>query len=300
MAAATSSPTLDAMVHAANSLWPFATATAILDNGSGPGPVSKRLLRTYGAELPSDCGILCSDFAEGMIAAVQENKKNGGKDWERVETVVQNAMDLKLVQNGTKSHVLAGFVYFMTPDPLKCLTESHRVLSEGGALVASSWQSSQWMDSMLLVARIRPEKTMPALPEAWTTTSGVKGEFEKAGFRDVGAQEVQAEMRFESAKEMVEFFLKKMPHMVAMTKDMSEGEMGQLRALMKEEIGRMSEGEGHPGVLKGVSVVGWGREVRGVGQNDGRERKVVLVLTEYGGCEVRMPYVRSHWRWSSA
>lgn len=260
MATATGSSTVHAMLDAANTLWPFSKATAILDNGCGPGPVTKRLLKDHGSELPDSCRILCSDFAEGMIAAADANKAQGGKEWERVDTVVQNCMDLKAVADASQSHVLAGFVYFMTPDPMKCLAESQRVLRPEGVLSVSSWKGSQWMDVMMLVKQVRPDKVMPAVPEAWTTAEGVKGEFEKAGFRDVGAREVEALMGFERVEDLVDLILEKMPHVKMMKSDMSEEEVGRLKTLMVEETEKLSDGQGHPGLLKGVSVVGWGRK----------------------------------------
>ena len=222
--------------------------------------MTKRLLSTHGADLPADSTILCADFAASMVATVEGNKAQGGEDWERVSTSVQDCLDLRDVRDASQSHVLAGFAYFMTPDAVQCLREAHRILLPGGPAVASSWQGNQWMDVMLLVKRVRPDKVMPALPEAWKTVEGVRAEFEKAGFRDVGAKEVPAEMRFERAEELVELFVTKFPHVVAMLRDMSVEEVDMVRDLMVEEIGRMSKGQGDPGVLRGVSIVGWGKK----------------------------------------
>lgn len=167
-------------------------------------------------------------------------------------------MDLTEVARARQSHVLAGFVYFVTPNPQKCLTESLGVLQPGGACAVSSWRGNQWMGIMLLVKKVRPEKAMPSVPAAWTTAEGVRAEFEKAGFRDAGAREVVAEMAVENAEALVELFWTKMPHVVAMKADMSEEEIGRLRKIMVEETERVSGVQG--GKLTGVSVVGWGQE----------------------------------------
>ena len=101
------------MLERANALLPFSEATGILDNGCGPGPVMGRILRNY--KVPESCTLTCSDFSEGMIKQVQITKEDQVKldsssSWKRVETVLQNAMDLQSVQDASKSHVTAGWV----------------------------------------------------------------------------------------------------------------------------------------------------------------------------------------------
>lgn len=101
------------MLERANALLPFSEATGVLDNGCGPGPVMTRILRDYG--VPDSCSLTCSDFSEGMIKQVQAVKEDAVKadsksPWSRVETVVQDAMDLKDISDSSKSHVTAGWV----------------------------------------------------------------------------------------------------------------------------------------------------------------------------------------------
>ena len=213
MATETAVHTDDQMMQAANDIWPFSRATGILDSGCGPALLTKVLLRTHGKELPQDTKIVCADFADAMVGAAQANKDEGGKDWERVSVIKQNAMDLNEVADKSKSHVLAGFVYFMTPDPQKCLSETLRVLEDGGAGVVSSWQDNEWMQLMMLVRRFRPNQELPSVPPTWTTTDGVEGELRKAGFKDVRAVEVKAEMAFEKIEDLVCLLVDKMPHM---------------------------------------------------------------------------------------
>ena len=100
----------------------------------------------------------------------------------------------------------------MTPDPQKCLSESRRVLKDGGVLACSSWKGSQWMDLMNLLPQIRPDKQMPTMPENWSDVALLKAELEKAGFKDVETQEVDVDMRYEKTEEFVDFMMQKMPH----------------------------------------------------------------------------------------
>ncbi|CAJ2500944.1 Uu.00g037970.m01.CDS01 [Anthostomella pinea] len=259
------------MLSRANALHPLSAATGILDNGCGPGPVMSRIIKDYGSVIPGTCSLTCSDFSEGMIGAVkkikaekEEESKEGSSAtataalWKRVGCKVQNAMDLNGIGDGSQSHVTAGMVYFMTPDPMKCLAESQRVLQPDGVLSLSAWQGSEWIELMKVLLKVRPDKTMPTMPEAWTSAKGIEGELKKAGFRDVEAHEVPVEMTFQDYGSFVEFLLGKLPHMLALTSDMGGEEIGKVKVEMVAEMKRMCLTE--PGKLKGVSLVAVGRK----------------------------------------
>jgi len=248
------------MLSRANALHPFAHATGILDNGCGPGPVMSRIIHDYGHEIPSSSPLTCADFSDGMLAQVRAAKERAGAEspWARVDVLNQNAMDLCEVADGSVSHVTAGMVYFMVPDPQKALKESLRVLRPEGVLALSAWEGSEWLDLMNLLPKVRPDKTMPTMPGAWTSTGGIKGEMEKAGFRDVEVHECPVTMAFQHYESFARFFSTKLPHMVALTKDMSEEEVGKLQALMVEGMKKMCPQA--PGALKGMSLVGVGRK----------------------------------------
>lgn len=247
------------LLSRANALQPFAQATAILDNGCGPGPIMTRLLQEY--TIPGSCQLTCADFSAGMVRTVDERKaKEVGKDkespWARVETLVQDATNLNQIADSSKSHILAGWVYFMTPDPAKCLTESRRALRDGGVLSCSSWKTSQWMELMNLYTKVRPDKQVMSIPEAWRETATLKGELEKAGFKQVECVEVPTRMDFQKADTLVDFMTDRMPHMKLLTADMSVDEKQKFKVLMKEELLKMCPHE--PGTLHGTSLVAVG------------------------------------------
>lgn len=249
------------MLERANALLPFSEASGILDNGCGPGPVMTRLLKDY--KLPESCSLTCSDFSEGMIKVVEQTKADAVKEdsnspWSRVETVVQNAMDLQSVEDSSKTHVTAGWVYFMTPDPQKCLSESKRVLKDGGVLTCSSWEGSQWMELMALLPQVRPDKEFPEIPKEWENVDMMKAELEKAGFKNVESQRVPTQMTFEKRDTLIDFMLNKMPHMVMMMKDFTEEQREKLKALMTEKGKEMSPEE--PGKFTGTALVAVGRK----------------------------------------
>ena len=149
-------------------------------------------------------------------------------------------------------------VYFMTPDPQKCLTESRRVLKDGGVLACSSWKGSQWLDLMNILPRIRPEAKMPEMPKEWMETSPMKAQLEKAGFKDVESYEVETTMKFETLDGLNRFMMMKIPHMQMLTKDFSDDEKEKLITLANEEGRKMAPND--PGELHGVALVAVGRK----------------------------------------
>jgi ubiquinone/menaquinone biosynthesis C-methylase UbiE len=251
------------LVERTNQLLPFSTATSILDNGCGPGPITSHIIAAHGHEIPQTCEFLTADFSEGMIAQVETVKKAAtgpnAEVWQRVETAVLDATDLSAVADGTKSHVLAGWVYFMTPSPQKCLTESLRVLSPGGILTCTSWQGSQWLDLMGTFSTVRPDINLPQLlPKAWSDVDLLREELESAGFRDVRSERVKVTMRVENHERLVEFLITKLPHSVELTKRMSEEEVRRWKEAAVEKCREMCPVV--PGELHGVSLMATGRK----------------------------------------
>ena len=146
----------------------------------------------------------------------------------------------------------------MTPDPQKCLSESKRVLKDGGVLTCSSWQGSQWMELMSLLPQVRPDKKMPEIPKEWMNVDGMKSELQKAGFENVESHQVHTSMHFEKLASLVDFMANKMPHMVMLTKDFTEDDKEKLTALMIAEGKKMCSTE--PGTLQGTALVCVGRK----------------------------------------
>ncbi|EMC93543.1 hypothetical protein BAUCODRAFT_125397 [Baudoinia panamericana UAMH 10762] len=248
------------MLERANALSPFSRATGILDNGCGPGPVMSHVIDDYGCVIPKECSLTCADFSEGMIRQVMGIKESANADslWKKVDAKVQNAMNLTEIESDSQSHVTAGMVYFMTPDPMQCLKETRRVLKTNGVLSVSAWEGSQWLELMNLLPKVRPDKKVPTMPEAWTSATGLKGEIMRARFQEVETHQVLVELKFQNRESFADFLCTKLPHMIALTKDMSEDEVIKFKEVMVEEMRRMTSSE--PGKLKGVALIGVGKK----------------------------------------
>ncbi|QIW98163.1 hypothetical protein AMS68_003681 [Peltaster fructicola] len=245
-----------------NAHLPFSQATGILDNGCGPGSVMTSVLDTHGADLPKDCPLTCSDFSEGMIQQVNNTKDKrvaeGAQHWSRLTTIVSNAMDMATIPSRSCSHILAGWVYFMTPDPQKCLAESHRMLSADGVLGLSSWENSEWLEVMRTLTTVFPDRAIPELPKEWSSTSAVKVEIEKAGFVDVKSNPITVHMGYETHGDLVRFLLKTMPPMVAAMKGLDEADFKKVELAMIERCKVFNSEE--PGRLSGNAIVAVGRK----------------------------------------
>jgi ubiquinone/menaquinone biosynthesis C-methylase UbiE len=150
-------------------------------------------------------------------------------------------------------------VYFMTQDPQKALSESKRVLKDGGVLGCSAWQGSQWLDLMNVLGKVRPDMKLPVLPPEWSDADKMRGELDRAGFKDTVTKKADAYMKYESRDSIVDFICKTMPHMVALMKDMSDEEKSKVKSSMSEELEKICGSE-EPGIMHGVALVAAGRK----------------------------------------
>lgn len=148
-------------------------------------------------------------------------------------------------------------VFFMTPDPPKCLREARRVLEEGGVLVHSSWQGSQWIDLAQLYTRIVPGVAPMRIAAGFDGVEGMEAGMKEAGFRDVEAFEVPTYIDYESLEQFLEV-IRGIPAMREVLKGFSEEQMESYRMLMYEEGKKICADE--PGRMTGVALVAVGRK----------------------------------------
>lgn len=251
------------MLERLNELSPFSKATAIHDNGCGPGLIISRLIGDYGNIIPADCKLSASDFSAPMIEQInktksEETQADSKSPWNRVEASVIDATNLSSIADDSFSHMTAGWVFLITSDPMACLTESRRVLKDHGVLACSSWKYSKWMDLMADITHFRPNVEIFDFPVEWKSTEGLKGEMEKAGFRDVEAQYVEVELTFDTRENLVDMMMNKMPHIITMISDFSPEERQALQQRMMEHVNKMTTEE--PGSLSGMASVAFGRK----------------------------------------
>lgn len=276
------------MLEAMDTASAFATASAILDVGCGPGTAETLLIDAYGKDLPSTARLIASDFSKGMVEETNARREKilaEGNDvadcWKRLETSVMDAENLSTIPSDSLSHVMGSLVYFMLPDPRKGLMEAKRVLKEGGVFACTSWARVDWMRFLREAAqKVRPnvsrrfvslqfmdgknagsrertdgEGQDPAMLGPWKDTEGVKVELQAAGFRDVQVEYVDVDLPIEDRTGLSNILTRSNnPATKMVVGDFNDEEVARCR----EELVKILEQNGN--ICKGVAVMGIGKK----------------------------------------
>ena len=253
------------MIDALNTAYPLSEATVIMDTGCGSGLVTDLLIREYGKQLPKSVRLITADFSAGMVKQVQERQKKevaqGNLVWSQVKPAVYDAQDLSGIADGSLSHILGGFVFFMLPQPRLALKEALRVLTAengGGVLALTSFRSNEWTDMLQLVKVVRPDLTVPAVPQTWASVEGVCGELEATGFREVKGHTMPTFMQLEDPVATVNLMVKGLPHMSKVREEMKPEEIDQACDLMVQHL--RSNHPQLPSRMVGTAIVAIGRK----------------------------------------
>jgi ubiquinone/menaquinone biosynthesis C-methylase UbiE len=109
----------------------FSVASSVLEVGAGRGYCSLAILD----RLPPTATITSTDFAPGMV----EGMKTLMEESERVKVMQANAMDLNTIKDASISHYIANMTIHIVPDVNIMLSESIRVLRDGGIAGFTFW-----------------------------------------------------------------------------------------------------------------------------------------------------------------
>lgn len=229
-----------ALVERTNQLVPFSTATLVVDMGCGPGQVTDAVLQRHAAELPTTARVVGADNNPQMLAqygARQKRELSEGKEhWERVETATTDIHDCAAFTNDSVSHLLAGFVVFLVPEPIKAVEAMKSKLTSGGVLAFSSWEGSDWQDLMYYPKKVRPDLVMPTPPTDWTQPDGVRKNLQEIGFSEIQVEQTEGYWSFTDYDETCRFILTKMPLAARVISQMSDEEVVQTHKLMVSDL----------------------------------------------------------------
>ncbi|KAL9089527.1 MAG: hypothetical protein Q9159_002479 [Coniocarpon cinnabarinum] len=254
------------VLAAANKRRSFSTATEILDLGCGPATCTNLLCANY--SFPSGTEILAGDSSPTMIQKVQtmreEKVAEGAPHWADVDVRDLDACSLQL-SPGRFSHVLAGFVFFLTPEPPKALAEAYRVLAPGGVLCLTSWERNEWMDMWLDVCgAVDPamhdlgEKT-PGKP--WRSVESVRSLLEAAGFVDVEGVMFDCGMSYEDPEKILRFLGDVVPIFKESLEKTGQKIEGGREELLRRMVAVLKERHGErAGVMGGRALVVTGKK----------------------------------------
>ncbi|KAG2171623.1 hypothetical protein INT43_008349 [Umbelopsis isabellina] len=154
----------------------------ILDVACGTGSMVQAIIEKFGPQC--DAQVLATDFAKGMVDAVEKRAKADG--WINVKGQVQNAMDMTLPDSSFDA-VFCVFCVMLIPDPAKALSEMLRVAVPGGTVTCVTWNAQGLLPMMQKAASLT--KNLPApVPFAfkgWADLDFNKEQLQAAGFREV-------------------------------------------------------------------------------------------------------------------
>ncbi|KAK7746480.1 hypothetical protein SLS53_002439 [Cytospora paraplurivora] len=229
-----------AMAERVNEILPFSSARLIVDMGCGPGQITAAILQGYSAELPTATRIIGADNNPQMLsqyaARRQKELDSGHEYWTRVETATTDIHDCAEFANDSVTHMLAGFVVFLVPEPVKAVEAIKLKLAPGGVFAFSSWESSEWQDLMYYPKKVRADLVMPSPPPDWTQPDSVRQHLQKVGFQDIEVVHAEGYLPFTDYEEICRFILMKMPLAARVVAQMSDEEVLQTHALMVSDL----------------------------------------------------------------
>lgn len=228
------------IVKHANTLAPFTTATIIVDMGCGPGQITNAVLQKHGSDLPAQAKVIGADNNPAMLAQyiARKNKEigSGNTYWSRAETTLADIHDCAAFEDDSVSHMLASFVVFLVPEPIKAVEAMKKKLSPDGVLAFSAWASSEWQDLMYYPTRVRKDLSMPTLSDEWTQPSGVQAQLEKSGFKTFEVVQTEGYLSFTDYDEICRFILFKMPLAARVVAQMTDDEVLETLKLMVADL----------------------------------------------------------------
>jgi ubiquinone/menaquinone biosynthesis C-methylase UbiE len=256
-------PTVQKMITRMNDIWPFSEAMGIFDNGCGTGTIICRIIDQYGTNVKPSATILAGDFSEHMLDVLRKTRDSQSKNpmdaWARVDVRKLDAQDLASITDGSMSHVTAGHVYFLLPDPQKALRETKRALCSGGVIACTSGQSSQHIDALnKAVGDIEPGTNFNLLSGPWTSEEGVKEELARAGFVEIETHLVESSIRYETHQQFAKMLLQ-MPVMKNVKDALSENGNARLHDSVVEQLRLINSVE--PSNFYGVTVLALARKL---------------------------------------
>jgi ubiquinone/menaquinone biosynthesis C-methylase UbiE len=214
----------------------------ILDIAAGTGDLGF----SAAAGVGEDGSVICLDFSPEMIEAARRNGNARGV--ENVEYRVLDAERMDLDDDSVDG-VVSRWGYMLMADPGAALSETRRVLRDGGTLAFAVWQTpdrNPWaaLPGMTLVQRGHmppPEPGAPgifAMGEADRVRELVTG----AGFDEPEVEELTFEWRY-GADEAWETLTRLAGPLAKVINELDEEERQATRAAIEESLERFRDGD---------------------------------------------------------
>lgn len=173
----------------------LAPGERVVETACGTGLVTLPAAEAVGP----DGRIEATDLSDEMIAIVRERAAGAGLE-SRIAATRMSAEELD-VDDASFDVALSALGLMYAPDPLRALTEMHRVLKPGGRAVAAVWGARDrcgWAGIFPVVdARVNTE--VCPLFFALGTGDSLGRTFERAGFGDLRVERITTTLEYGSA-----------------------------------------------------------------------------------------------------
>lgn len=239
-------PAIAELVKWATDTVPPSSSSLVLDDGSGAGPVTFEVKKAF-----PDVSVLATDSSAGMLKAFDRKAKK--HHWKNVETKLLDGGDLTDVSSDSITHAFACTVIDLAHNATAFVQELQRVIAPGGIVGITTWAdpihpsiATPWTNACL---KVHPGFKAPYVTSPnWATPEQIKGNLEKAGFKDVQTKQVTAHWRWSSPDEMTEwFFYSSNPVCGRWHEALREefgGELAELREEFHKELEKEYKAEG--------------------------------------------------------
>ncbi|KAI0143695.1 S-adenosyl-L-methionine-dependent methyltransferase [Xylariaceae sp. FL1272] len=228
------------MASHGDKLLPFSEAKVIVDMGCGPGQVTNAVLEAHHARIPASAKFIGADNNAEMLAQYNNRKKmeieKGNTWWERTETLKVDVHKCNNLQDDSVTHMLAGFVIFLVPNPPEAIAAMKRVMAPGGMLAMSAMLGGDWAKLSMYPLKVRPDLAMEVPSNGCTSREDVTKHLENAGFTDIEVIDVENYMAFDDYDVICRFLLNKLPMAARAIAQMTNEEIIKTQELMVADL----------------------------------------------------------------
>src|ERR671936_793578 len=203
----------------------------ILDIACGTGEMSELVA-------PRVERVICTDFAEGMVAAARGRGERLGLT--NVEYRQMDAEDMDLEDGGVDG-AICRCGYMLMPDPVAALRETRRVLRDGGRLVFAVWAEPTRNPWVLVPGSVLIERGHMPPPDpdgpgifALGERDRIESALDAAGLSASAVEDVEIEHHAADRDELWRRVSTMMGPLATLIAQQSEEEQAAIRSMMEE------------------------------------------------------------------
>ncbi|KAI0513084.1 S-adenosyl-L-methionine-dependent methyltransferase [Xylaria bambusicola] len=250
------------MAEHADKLLPFSKATVIVDMGCGPGQVTNAVFKAHHTNIPTSAKVIGADNNAEMLAQYNNQRnmeiEKGNSWWESAEILEVDVHKCDTLEDDSVSHMLAGFVLFLVPNPAQAISAMKRVMAPGGVLAMSAMVGGDWVTLSMYPLKVRPDLVMEVPSNSCTSHKDVTNHLKNAGFTDIEVIDVENYMEFDDYEVVCRFILNKIPMTARAIAQMTHEEITKTQDMMVADL--RSWYPTLPAKMKGQTNVAYARK----------------------------------------